>query len=599
MTETEQIRNFSIIAHIDHGKSTLADRFLQFCHTIEDRMMKDQFLDNMDIERERGITIKSRAVTIQYKDLQGNDFKLNLIDTPGHVDFSYEVNRSLAACEGVVLLVDSTQGIQAQTLANLRLAHKRNLEVIVVINKIDLPNADVELRKEQIQELLNIPEEKIFTASAKAGIGIRDILEGIIKYISPPKDDKEDTLKALVFDSHFDKYRGVIMYARIFSGTLSVKDTIYLMHSDKNFDVLEVGIFCPDEQKTKDLKNGEVGYIIANIREPGLVKIGDTITLSNNRADNPLSGFQDSNPMVFSGVYPVDPVDYEALKAALEKLSLNDSSLRIEAESSVALGFGFRVGFLGLLHMEIIQERIDREYGVGIIMTNPSVIYKIMDNHLNIKNIDNPSHFPAVEKIAAMDEPYVKAFIMAPATSIGSVMRLCGDKRGDLISTESLMLEQVMLTFLIPLAEILTDFNDKLKSITQGYGSMEYDIIGYKPTDLVKLDILLNAEPVDAFSCLVHRSKARDVGQSLISKLKKVIPRHMFSIPIQAAIGQKIVARETIKALRKNVTAKCYGGDITRKKKLLEKQKEGKKKMKLIGKVNVPKNAFIEVLKNG
>jgi len=595
----EKIRNFSIIAHIDHGKSTLADRFLQFCHTIEDRIMKEQFLDNMDIERERGITIKSRAVTIQYTDLQGDDYKLNLIDTPGHVDFSYEVNRSLAACEGVVLLVDSTQGIQAQTLANLRLAHKRNLKVIVVINKIDLPNADVELRKEQIKNILNIPEEKIFTASAKEGIGIREILEGIIKYIPPPPVGDEDTLKALVFDSHFDKYRGVIMYARIFSGKLSFKDQIYLMHSNRIFDVLEVGIFCPDETKTKDLKSGEVGYVIANIRDPGLVKIGDTITLGNNRANNPLSGFKESNPMVFSGVYPVDPVDYEPLKAALEKLSLNDSSLRIEAESSVALGFGFRVGFLGLLHMEIIQERIDREYDVGIIMTNPSVIYKIMDNHLNIKNIDNPSNFPAVETIAAMDEPYVKAFIMAPASAIGTVMRLCGDKRGELISTESLMLEQVMLTFLIPLAEILTDFNDKLKSITQGYGSMEYEIIGYKPTDLVKLDILLNAEPVDAFSCLVHRSKARDVGQALIIKLKKVIPRHMFSIPIQAAIGQKIVARETIKALRKNVTAKCYGGDITRKKKLLEKQKEGKKKMKLIGKVNVPKNAFIEVLKNG
>ncbi|OVE73800.1 elongation factor 4 [bacterium B13(2017)] len=594
----ELIRNFSIIAHIDHGKSTLADRFLQLCQTISSREMKDQFLDDMDIERERGITIKAHAVTLEYFAQNGKKYMLNLIDTPGHVDFSYEVNRSLAACEGVILVVDASQGIQAQTLANLRLAKSRGLKVIGVINKIDLPNADIEGCISQMTSLLEIPEDLIFSTSAKTGEGVFEILESIVHNIPPPDDKKKSKVKALIFDSIFDNFRGVIAYIRLFSGSLKLGDKIFLMHSKKTYEILELGIFCPHPSKQKQISCGMVGYIIANIRDPEEIKIGETITLHSDKAKNPITGFKESKPMVFSGVYPVDPADYERLKTALEKLKLNDSSLVYEAETSIALGFGFRVGFLGLLHMEIIQERIDREYNVGIIMTSPSVIFKIMNSKGEIFEVDNPSYFPSAEQMVDMDEPFVKAYIMAPANCIGVLLRLCGDKRGELISTESLSMDQVMLTFSLPLSEILTDFYDKLKSITKGYGSMEYEMLGYKPTKLVKMDILLNGEPVDAFSTIVHKSKAQAVGRVLIAKLKEVIPRHLFSIPLQAAIGGKIIARETIKALRKNVTAKCYGGDITRKKKLLEKQKEGKKRMKQIGKVHVPKNAFIEVLKN-
>lgn len=597
---TKHIRNFSIIAHIDHGKSTLADRFLQFCKTISEHKMKDQFLDDMDLERERGITIKAHAVTLDYIAKDGQKYKLNLIDTPGHVDFSYEVSRSLAACEGVLLLVDATQGIQAQTLANTHLAKQHNLEIIGVINKIDLKNADPDSCRKQLIDVIGLPSEQIFEASGKSGIGIVEILEAIIKFIPPPQDeiDEPNKTKALIFDSVFDNYRGVIAYIRVFSGGLKTGDKINLMYNNKTFEIQEVGMFCPYPEKMHSISIGSVGYVIANIRNPYDVKVGDTITLDNNKAKIPLKGFSESNPMVFSGVYPVDPDDYAKLKDALEKLRLNDSAFTFEAETSIALGFGFRAGFLGLLHMEIIQERIDREYNVDIIMTSPSVIYKIMNTKGEIEDVDNPSKFPAPEEIEGIDEPFVKAHIITPSKYMGGIMRLCSDKRGEQKSTESLMMDHVMLTFMLPLSEILIDFYDKLKSITQGYASMEYEIAGYFATDAVKMEILLNGEPVDAFSIIVHRSKASFVGKSLISKLKDVIPKHMFSIPIQAAIGSKIIARETISALRKNVLAKCYGGDITRKRKLLEKQKEGKKRMKQIGSVNVPKNAFLEVLKN-
>ena len=597
---TNHIRNFSIIAHIDHGKSTLADRFLQYCKAVKDYQMKEQFLDDMDLERERGITIKAHAVTIEYPAKDGITYQLNLIDTPGHVDFSYEVNRSLAACEGVLLLVDASQGIQAQTLANCHLAKKNNLEIIGVINKIDLKNADAESCKKQLIDVIQIPPERIFLASGKTGQGTPEILEAITRFIPPPAPETQEPgrTKALIFDSVFDNFRGVIAYVRIFSGKLKLGDKIYLMHGDKSFEIQELGQFCPFPEKKKSLETGMVGYVVANIRTPEDVRVGDTITSDTIRAKHPLKGFSEAKPMVFSGVYPIDPDDYQKLKDALEKLQLNDSAFTFEAETSIALGFGFRAGFLGLLHMEIIQERIDREYGVDIIMTTPSVIFKVMNQKGEISDVDNPSKFPTPDKIEGIDEPYVRAFIIAPSKYIGGIMRLCSDKRGELKSTESLMMDQVMLTFMLPLGEILTDFYDKLKSITQGYGSMEYEMAGYLPADVVKMDILLNAELVDAFSSIVHRSKAANVGRALLSKLKEVIPRHLFSIPLQAAIGGKVIARETISALRKNVLAKCYGGDITRKRKLLEKQKEGKKRMKQIGNVHVPKNAFLEVLKN-
>jgi GTP-binding protein LepA len=597
---SSHIRNFSIIAHIDHGKSTLADRFLQICKAIEARDMREQVLDDMDLERERGITIKAHAVSLDYVAQDGQHYILNLIDTPGHVDFSYEVSRSLAACEGVLLLVDATQGVQAQTIANMHLARHSNLEILGVVNKIDMQNADPEACRQQMIEVINIAEEKIFLASGKTGIGVNAILEGVVRFIPPPLSQKQpQQLRALIFDSLFDNYRGVILYVRVMSKTLSVGDRIYLMQSQRSFEVLELGILRPHTIKKDTLTEGMVGYVIANIRSPEEVKVGETITHDKNRASEPLQGFKESKPMVFSGMYPMDPGEYEALKYALEKLRLNDSSLVFQPETSIALGFGFRAGFLGLLHMEIIQERIDREHHIDIIMTSPSVIFKVMNIRGEIFEVDNPSQFPAPTEIEAVDEPYVKANIIIPTTCIGSVMRLSTDKRGELIHTESLKMDRVMLTFLLPLVEILTDFYDKLKSITQGYGSMDYEESPYRPTEVVKLEILLNTEPVDAFSTIIHKSKAETVGRNLISKLKEVIPKHMFSIPIQAVVGSKVLARETISAMRKNVIAKCYGGDISRKRKLLEKQKEGKKRMKQIGSVNIPKNAFMEVLKNG
>ena len=595
------IRNFSIIAHIDHGKSTLADRFLQHCKAIADFQMKEQFLDDMDLERERGITIKAHAVALDYSAKDGNVYRLNLIDTPGHVDFSYEVNRSLAACEGVLLLVDASQGIQAQTLANTHLAKKENLEIIGVLNKIDLKNSDPEACIKQMIDVIGIPEERIFKASGKTGMGVEDILEAVIRYIPPPSEvsDEPGKTKALIFDSEFDNFRGVIAYVRIFAGRIRMRDRIQLLNAGKSYEIQELGIFTPFPKKVDVLENGMVGYFMANIRNPEEVKVGDTVTLDNNKAKIPLKGFSESKPMVFSGIYSIEASEYEKLRDALEKLRLNDSAFTFEPEVSVALGFGFRAGFLGLLHMEIIQERIDREYGIDIIMTTPSVIYKVMNSKGEISDVDNPTRFPDVGTIEGIDEPFVKAHIITPASYMGGVMRLCSDKRGDMKSTESLMMDQVKLTFMLPLAENLTDFYDKLKSITQGYASMEYEMAGYFAADVVKMEILLNGEVVDAFSTIVHRSKAQHVGQALISKLKEVIPRHMFSIPIQAIIGAKVIARETISAMRKNVLAKCYGGDITRKRKLLEKQKEGKKRMKQIGNVNVPKDAFLEVLKNG
>lgn len=600
MTEKSNIRNFSIIAHIDHGKSTLADRFLQICHAVSDRDMREQMLDDMELERERGITIKARAVSLLYQN-GSQSVLLNLIDTPGHVDFSYEVNRSLAACEGALLLVDATQGIQAQTLAHLWVAKENNLKILGVINKIDMPNANVEAAREQLQEIADLADEDIYLASGKTGEGVLEILEAVCSKIPPPSLDQGEPgkLKALVFDSYYDNFRGVVSILRLISGSIKPGDQVLFMQNATNFEVLEIGQLVPNLRPVSQLQEGMVGYMIANIRNAHDVKVGDTVTHYRNSALIPLKGFRESKPMVFSGVYPVDPADYDALKYAIEKLKLNDSSLWIEPETSVALGFGFRVGFLGLLHMEIMQERIDREYDIGIIMTSPSVVYRIMNKSGDIIEVENPANFPPPGEIEAVDEPFVSAKIVVPTQYIGGVMRLATEKRGDLTSTESLPMDRVLLKFKIPLPEILIDFYDKLKSCTQGYGSFDYEVEGYQDSDVVKMDILLNGDIVDAFSTIVHRSKAAAVGRNLISKLKDLIPMHMFTIPIQAAVGQKIIARETIKALRKNVTAKCYGGDITRKKKLLEKQKEGKKRMKQIGKVNVPKNAFVEVLKNG
>jgi len=578
----------------------LADRFLQHCQTISARNMRNQVLDDMDLERERGITIKARAVTLEYQSRDNQTFMLNLIDTPGHVDFSYEVNRSLAACEGVLLLVDATQGIQAQTMANLHLARKNNLTIIGVINKVDMANADIPGCRAQMIQLAQIKEDYLFSTSAKTGHGVQDLLEAIVKNIPPPPITEGEEVKALIFDSVFDAFRGVIVSVRVVMGELKLGDQIYLMQTGRSFEILDLGIFCPQPQKKERLGTGMVGYVVANIRDPECVKIGETMTMTGKgRAGSPLHGFSQSKPMVFSGLYPIDPDDFEALKNSLEKLRLNDSALVFESETSVALGFGFRVGFLGLLHMEIVQERIDREYGIGIIMTSPSVVYHVMDISGEIYEVDNPSKLPSGDHIVGVDEPYVKAKIVVPTDNIGSVVRLCTEKRGELLETESLLMDRVLMKYLLPLAEILTDFYDKLKSSTKGFGSLDYEPDIYRPTHVVKMDILLNGDVVDAFSSIVYHSKAPTLGRDLIARLKEVIPRHLFAIPIQAAIGQKIIARETIRALRKNVIAKCYGGDITRKKKLLEKQKKGKKRMKLIGKVQVPKNAFMEVLKNG
>jgi GTP-binding protein LepA len=593
----EFTRNFCIIAHIDHGKTTLSDRLLERTGTIQERERQDQLLDSMDLERERGITIKAHPVAMRYTSPSGETYRLNLLDTPGHVDFSYEVSRSLAACEGALLVIDAAQGVEAQTVANVHLAHKQGLTIVPIINKIDLANADVPSVQRQLEEILAIPADEAIQASAKLGTGIDEILEAIVKRVPPPQSPPDDTLRALVFDSVFDVYRGVVGYVRMVSGTMEAGRGIMLMSNNARYEIKEVGVFTPKMRVQERLNPGDVGYFIANIKSTADMKIGDTITDQRHSAREPLPGFQEVHPMVFSGIYPINTGDFEHLKTAIGKLRLNDAAFVYQPESSVALGFGFRCGFLGLLHMEIIQERLRREYDMDIIATSPSVVYEVLTTRDEKLLIDNPAHLPNPSIIREIREPIVKAYVLCPNENIGDILQLILEKRGQMERTESLDTRRVMLHCELPLNEILVDFNDKIKSITRGYGSMDYELAGYRPAKLVKLDLLVNNEPVDAFSTIVHTDRAEARGRQLAAKLKEVIPRQLYAVAIQAAIGGKIIARETVSALRKNVTAKCYGGDITRKRKLLEKQKEGKKRMKSIGKINIPQEAFIEVLK--
>jgi GTP-binding protein LepA len=592
----ERTRNFCIIAHIDHGKTTLSDRLLESTGTIAERNKQDQLLDSMDLERERGITIKAHPVAMKYQAEDGHDYRLNLLDTPGHVDFAYEVSRSLAACEGALLVVDAAQGVEAQTVANVHLALKQGLTIIPVINKIDLPNADIETVKKQLEDILAIPAGEAIEASAKVGRGIEEILEAIVHRVPSPQAPDE-TLRGLVFDSVFDGYRGVVAYVRVATGSITPGLGVKLMSTNQTYEIKEVGVFTPKMVPQPRLDAGDVGYFIANIKSTVDIKIGDTLTDARRPALNPLPGFQEVHPMVFSGIYPINTADFEHLKAAMAKLQLNDSAFVFQPESSVALGFGFRCGFLGLLHMEIIQERLRREYNMDIIATYPSVVYEVVKTNGEHIEVDNPANLPDMSVVEEIREPVVKCFLMVPNENIGDMMQLVLDKRGTVEHTESLDSRRVMITATLPLNEILVDFHDKIKTLTRGYGSMDYEPAGYREADLVKLEMLVNAEPVDAFSSIVHRDKADARGRSLAAKLKEVIPAQLYQVAIQAAIGGKIIARENVSALRKNVTAKCYGGDITRKRKLLEKQKEGKKRMKAIGSVNIPQEAFIQVLK--
>ncbi len=595
--DAAHIRNFSIIAHIDHGKTTLSDRLLHRTGTIATRDMSAQLLDSMDLERERGITIKAHPVTMLYQAKNGETYELNLIDTPGHVDFSYEVSRSLSACEGALLIIDAAQGVEAQTVANVHLAMKQNLLIIPVINKIDLPHADVPLAKQQLEDILAIPAELAILASAKEGIGIEEILEAVVERIPAPKPTGAVSLQALGFDSYFDTYKGVVTHVRVFNGELKAGMQVKLLHSGKSVEVKEVGSFNPKPYVRDKLQVGETGYFTANIKSPKEVKMGDTVTDSRNPS-GVLPGFKEIHPMVFSGIYPINTADYEHLKTNMGKLQLNDSAFVYQAETSVALGFGFRCGFLGLLHLEIVQERLRREYGMDIIATYPSVIYRVTMTDGIVKEVDNPAFLPETTYIGKLEEPMVKAFVICPNENIGDMMALISEKRGSYDHTETLDARRVMLTSLLPLSEILIDFHDRIKSLTRGYGSMDYEYADYQESDMIKLDMLVNDESVDAFSCIVHRTKAEARGRALALKLKEVIPRQQYQVKIQAAIGGKIIASESVSALRKDVTAKCYGGDVSRKRKLLEKQKEGKKRMKSFGSVNIPQEAFIEVLKS-
>lgn len=596
--DLKNTRNFCIIAHVDHGKTTLSDRLLEHTSTVTERLMKDQHLDSMDLERERGITIKSHPVSMVYSAKNGEEYLFNLIDTPGHVDFSYEVSRSLAACEGALLLIDASQGVEAQTVANAQLAFSQNLKVIPVINKIDLPSANLDMVSQQLEDILAIPAEEAILASGKSGIGIEEILEAVAHRLPPPRWADYPATRALIFDSSFDVYKGVICYVRVFSGTVRAGNQMFLMSDKLKMETKEVGIFTPTMVRTDEITAGNVGYIVTNIKSVADVKTGDTLTGADHPATEMLPGYKEVRPMVFSGIYPMDTSDFEKLKASLGRLRLNDAALVYSSENSAALGFGFRCGFLGLLHMEIVQERIRREYGVDIILTYPSVVYKVKLADGTVLDIDNPVHLPDPSNIEEIHEPTIRAVIHVPSTSVGDILALVMDKRGRCDHTETLDETRLMLTCTLPLNEILVDFYDRLKSVTHGYGSMDYEVSDYQPADLVKLDILVNSEPVDAFSCIVHRNKAESRGRVLCGKLVELIPPQLFKIPVQAAVGGKVVARETISALRKDVTSKCYGGDITRKRKLLEKQKEGKKRMKQVGRVSIPQEAFIKVLRN-
>jgi GTP-binding protein LepA len=591
------IRNFSIIAHIDHGKSTLADRLIENTGLLSHREMQEQVLDNMDLERERGITIKLQAISLLYKAMDGNEYILNLIDTPGHVDFNYEVSRSLAACEGAVLVVDAAQGIEAQTLANVYLALDQNLEIVPVINKIDLPSARPEEIKQEIEDVIGIDCEDVPLVSAKENINIDKVLEAIVKIVPPPTGEEDAPLKALVFDSYYDSYRGVVAFIRIKEGTVKKGDQIKMMATGKTFDVTEVGVVSPTQKPTTALYAGDVGYLCASMKEVRSCQVGDTITNASHPALEPLPGYKKVTSMVFCGVYPAEGEDFNSVRDALEKLQVNDASLTFEPETSVALGFGFRCGFLGLLHMEIIQERLEREFDLNIIATTPSVIYKIYKTDGELVTMQNPTNMPPVQEIEYMEEPIVKASIMTPTDYVGPIMDLCQNRRGIFTNMEYLESTRVILHYRMPLNEVVYDFFDALKSKTRGYASLDYELDGYQRSELVKMDILINTELVDAFSIIVHESKAYERGRGIVEKLKNVIPRHLFAVPIQATLGTKIIARETVKALRKDVLAKCYGGDISRKKKLLEKQKEGKKRMRQIGNVEVPQEAFLAVLK--
>ncbi len=596
---TERIRNFCIIAHIDHGKSTLADRLIEQTGTLTKREMEDQVLDSMDLERERGITIKAQSVRILHTAKDGKQYTLNIIDTPGHVDFSYEVSRSLAACEGALLVVDAAQGVEAQTLANVYLALEHDLEIIPVINKIDLPSADPERVKKEIEDIIGLDASDAILVSAKAGIGITDVLEAVVERIPSPPDYSNRPLKALVFDSRFDSYKGAIAYVRVKEGEVKSKDLIRMMHSGKDFEVTELGVFTPQLLPVNKLECGAVGCIAASIKNVRDCRVGDTVTLANNPAQEPLAGYRKATSMVYCGLYPIDSKDYDNLRDALEKLNLNDAALEYEPETSLALGFGFRCGFLGLLHMEVIQERLEREYNLRLITTAPSVNYKVVKTNGEILWIDNPAKLPPVTEIEHIEEPYVKATTIVPKDYVGAIMELSQDKRGEYQTMEYLDDTRVSIVYHLPLGEIIYDYFDKLKSATKGYASLDYELLGYEQSPMVKLDILLNGEPVDALSIIVHREKATGRGRILAEKLKEIIPRQMFEIPIQAAIGNKIIARETVKAMRKDVLAKCYGGDISRKRKLLEKQKEGKKRMKSVGSVEIPQEAFMAILKVG
>ena len=594
---TKKIRNFCIIAHIDHGKSTIADRLIEYTGTLQKREMEAQVLDSMDLERERGITIKAQSVRILYKAQDGEEYILNLIDTPGHVDFSYEVSRSLAACEGALLVVDAAQGVEAQTLANVYLALEHDLEIIPVINKIDLPSADPDRVKQEIEDIIGLDASDSILCSAKSGIGIPDILEAIVNKVPAPPDKSDEPTRALIFDSRFDAYKGAIAYVRVKEGSIKAKDTIRMMHDKKDFDVTELGIFTPNLVPVQELPCGSVGCIAASIKNVKDCHVGDTVTLANNPATEPLPGYRKAVSMVYCGLYPTESKDYENLRDALEKLQLNDAALEYEAETSLALGFGFRCGFLGLLHMDVIQERLEREYNLTLITTAPSVNYKVYKTNGEMLEVDNPAKLPPPTEIDYIEEPYVKATTIVPKDFVGTIMELSQDKRGEYQSMEYLDETRVSVVYHLPLSEIIYDYFDKLKSATKGYASLDYELIGYKQSPMVKMDILLNGDPVDALSIIVHKDRAATRGRALAEKLKELIPRQMFEIPIQAAVGTKIVARETVKAWRKDVLAKCYGGDISRKRKLLEKQKAGKKRMKSVGSVEIPQEAFMAILK--